>query len=724
MLLTLASVTALGAVVAPPAGAKTDTIYTVAGTGTAGSGVDGGPASAAQPNLPIAVEQLADGSILVVEQGNPRIRRIGADGIITTVAGNGAAGYGGDDGPATAAMLSAPNAVAVRADGGILIADSNNHRIRLVAPNGTITTVAGTGIPAYNGDGIGAIFAHLNFPTGVAVTADGGFLIADNDNNRIRYVNPAGTISTVAGNGLSGSTGDGGPATAAALSDPGAIEVFADGSFAFSELVGGRIRRVSSGGIISTVAGTGTQGFSGDGGPAANAQLNVAVALAALPGGGFLVADTGNQRVRRVDAASVITTVAGVGAAGFAGEGSLATAAQLNNPYGVAIAPDGDYLIADTSNHRVRRVDAGDLPGPPPPPPPPPPTVGRNLSSPEIVPGISIPGRKTSYRCDPGVWEGLPTPPAFTFTWWRGNPIEVIGAPKAPTQIASTEFFTPTAAQLGDPIYCVVRVVDVAGVEREAVSWPTVLSGSTAIPPLPIVKSSYGNVRVRGIDVFQVVQPSRGAIMFGFPDAVPFPLDCGGGTPSAWVSNCGPFVPATPQKVTYKGVVLDARKVTTAVVYVDMQDEAASDTTLRLSVTLRAYLNDRKLNGEITKMTANPPVSTTPWVTLDERGTAAFGLDVDVPATWLAEAALSGERLDFEATVQLPVGAGGGALVQCSPIVAGPECYKDDTYRLYDVVVTDALPDLTIRTVALLRDGQSIAGADALRPPETVLAQA
>ncbi len=232
-------------------------IFTVAGTGSAGYGGDGGPATAAQLSVPVNVSATPDGGYLVVEQGTNHIRRVDAAGTITTVAGNGAAGSGGDGGPATSASMNAPNAAVMTSGGDILIADSNNNRVRKVSPDGTITTVAGTGAAGFGGDGGPATAAQLSFPADVAVTADGGYLIADNDNNRIRKVSAAGTITTVAGNGTAGFSGDGGPATAAEINDPAGVAVEADGSFAIADLNNNRVRLVSATGTISTLAGTG-----------------------------------------------------------------------------------------------------------------------------------------------------------------------------------------------------------------------------------------------------------------------------------------------------------------------------------------------------------------------------------------------------------------------------------------------------------------------------------
>ena len=185
---------------------------------------------------------------------------------------------------------------------------------------------------------------------------------------------------------MAGSGGDGGLGTSASLNDPASADVLADGSFVVTEVAGRRVRLVNTAGLISTVAGSGVLGAAGDGGPASSAQLNAPIGIAALPGGAFLIADSGNHRVRLVGLDGIISTVAGTGTAGATGDGGPAVAAQLASPLGVAVAADGDYLVADSANHRVRRVDAGD---PVVPPPPPPPAAVRNTVAPSIG-GIAV----------------------------------------------------------------------------------------------------------------------------------------------------------------------------------------------------------------------------------------------------------------------------------------------------------------------------------------------
>lgn len=288
---------------------------------------------------------------------------------IRTAAGSANGGFGGDGGAATSALLTSPSDVAALDGGGFLVADTSNHRIRRVGPDGTIATVAGSGaaVPSpggFGGDGLAATAAGvlLNQPRGVSPLPAGGFLIADTANHRIRKVDAAGTITTVAGVGQAGFGGDSGPATSALLNQPGGVAALPDGSFLIADTGNSRIRLVSPGGSIITVAGSSKSGFGGDGGPAIRASLNLPARVVALTGGGFLVADTGNNRIRRVDAQGTIATIVGAGTPGFSGDGGPASRAQLNGPEGVAVRADGSIAIADTANQRVREVGAdGDI---------------------------------------------------------------------------------------------------------------------------------------------------------------------------------------------------------------------------------------------------------------------------------------------------------------------------------------------------------------------------
>ena len=284
-----------------------------------------------------------------------------AAGTITTVAGNGTAGFSGDGGLATNAGLAYPSSVAVDTAGNFSIADLLNQRVRRVdAATGIITTVAGNGSFGFSGDGGLATNASLAFPSSVAVDAAGNVFIADVSNQRIRRVDAAtGIITTVAGNGTFGFSGDGGLAIDASLNDPIGVAVDSAGNLFIADTFNQRIRRVDAAtGIITTVAGNGTFGFSGDGGLATDASLSRPTAAALDSAGNLFIADQSNQRVRRVDAATgIMTTVAGDGTFGYAGDGGLATDACLKNPAGVAVDSAGNLFIADQSNHRIRHVE-------------------------------------------------------------------------------------------------------------------------------------------------------------------------------------------------------------------------------------------------------------------------------------------------------------------------------------------------------------------------------
>ena len=331
-------------------------ISRVAGTGTIGTSGDDGPATNAQLQVPVGVAVTADGGFLIADFHNNMVRKVSAAGVITRVAGTGTAGNSGDDGPATDAQLQEPPGVAVTTDGGFLIADQRNDVVRKVSAAGVITRVAGTGTAGTSGDDGPAADAQLSRPTDVAVTADGGFLIADFGNNVVRKVSAAGVITRVAGTGTAGTSGDGGPATDAQLSRPAGVAVTADSGFLIADSDNNVVRKVSAAGVITRVAGTGTAGNSGDDGPATSAQLNRPLGVTATADGGFLIADTTNNMVRKVSAAGVISRVAGTGTAGSSGDDGPATSAQLHAPARVAVTADGAILISDATNNEIRMV--------------------------------------------------------------------------------------------------------------------------------------------------------------------------------------------------------------------------------------------------------------------------------------------------------------------------------------------------------------------------------
>jgi sugar lactone lactonase YvrE len=331
-------------------------ITTVAGNGGSGESGDGGLATDA---MLFAGGVAADawGNFYIADSANERVRKVDTNGLITTIAGNGAAAFSGDGGPATNASLFNPVGVAVDAAGGLFIADELNDRVRAVDTNGLITTVAGNGANGFSGDGGPATDASLSGPAGLAVDGSGDLFISDAENNRVRAIGTNGVIATVAGNATNGFFGDGGPATNASLSGPAGLAVDAWGNLFIADSGNRRIRKVDTNGVITTVAGNGDAGFYGDGGPATNAFLESPAAVAVDLFGNLFIADS-TEHVREVSVNGVITTVAGNAGYGYSGDGGLPVNARLSDVYGLAVDSMDSLFIADTGNNRIRKVAA------------------------------------------------------------------------------------------------------------------------------------------------------------------------------------------------------------------------------------------------------------------------------------------------------------------------------------------------------------------------------
>jgi sugar lactone lactonase YvrE len=333
-------------------------ITTVAGNGTAGYGGNGGAATSALLDNPTGVSVDASGNIYIADAAHGYIRKVNVTtGIITTIAGNGQA-YSAN-GPAASTGLGIPIGIALDAAGNVYISDGYQSRVlKLTATTGMIASIAGNGTAGWGGDGGAATSAYLNSPSSVAVDASGSIYIADG--LVIRKVNPAGIISTIAGNETYGYSGDNGPATSAALNIPMGVSVDASGNIYIADWSNNRIRKVNTAGIITTVAGNGTAGYSGDGGVATSAELNAPESVYVDASGDVYIADGGNNRIRKVNAAGIITTVAGNGTSGYSGDSGIATSAELNlvgwSLGEVFVDPGGTIYISDSNNNRIRAV--------------------------------------------------------------------------------------------------------------------------------------------------------------------------------------------------------------------------------------------------------------------------------------------------------------------------------------------------------------------------------
>lgn len=338
---------------------------TIAGTGTAGFNGDGGLANQAELSSPTSIAIDAEGNVYIADKVNNRIRKVATgSGIISTLAGSGTLGYSGDGMAANTAELNNPSGVAVDGSGNVYIADAGNHCIRKVAANnGIISTIAGTGTAGFSGDGGAASAAQLSNPVGIAVDRYVNIYLTDVNNNRVRKI-AAGSqiITTIAGGGTctSGSfCGDGGLATLAALYNPMAITVDASGNIYIADTGNDRIRMIrAETGVITTIAGTGLIGSGGDGGQATAAYLHNPYGVAVDNYGNVYFSDNFNNRIREVEAGvQIISTVAGNGVSCFAGDGWIPTAASIHNPYGIAIDASGNIYIADYNNQRIRRFN-------------------------------------------------------------------------------------------------------------------------------------------------------------------------------------------------------------------------------------------------------------------------------------------------------------------------------------------------------------------------------
>ena len=363
-------------------------VETVAGTGELGDALDGS-ALETRFNHPTSIAFDGEGRMVIAAWHNSKIKRVDLlTGSIENLAGNGDRNFGGDGGPGNEAILDLPSSVAVDAAGNILISDQANQRIRLLEPNGTITTICGDGEPGYSGDGEVAENARLNSPSGqsappsgrISLDAFDRIYIADTGNHVVRVIDNDRRIRTIAGTGRRGYSGDGGPATEAQLNTPSDVAVDRDGTVYVADTMNHAIRRIDPDGVITTFAGTGERGFDGDGGRPGAALLDRPYGVEISPEGEVYIADTHNHRVRRVtadnsalevvvaavpepvevipctDTPGSICTWAGTGRTGFNGDGSERLQTDLYWPFDVEFTPSGRRILLDWNNHAVREI--------------------------------------------------------------------------------------------------------------------------------------------------------------------------------------------------------------------------------------------------------------------------------------------------------------------------------------------------------------------------------
>ncbi len=341
--------------------ARAQIITTIAGTGISGYSGDGGAATAAQIGNVFAIAIDTAGDIFIAGYGSKRVRKVSTSGIITTIAGTGTIGHSGDGGPATDAELTAIQGIVTDTHGNVFVTEQGTvfSGVRKIDASGTISTIAGTITTGYAGDGGPATGAVFNLPMGLTVDASGNIYVADATNGRVRKINSGagGIITTIAGNGTLGYSGDGGAATLAALS-PYDVAIDAAGNIfiaCWGPSGNNYIRKVNTSGIISTIAGIGTAGYSGDGGPATAAALTTRKLHVDIAGNIYF--PDFSHRIRKIDPSGIITTIAGTGIAGYNGDGCAADSTQLNSPGDVVLnTVDGQLYIADNLNYRIRKI--------------------------------------------------------------------------------------------------------------------------------------------------------------------------------------------------------------------------------------------------------------------------------------------------------------------------------------------------------------------------------
>ncbi|MDH5762517.1 MAG: hypothetical protein OEZ51_06010 [Nitrospinota bacterium] len=329
----------------------------VVGTGHSGFSGDGGPATKAEMNLPAGLVFDKSGNLYISDRANHRVRKVDTQGIITTVAGNGTAGFSGDGGPATKASLNLPSGIVIDNQGNLYIADRSNNRVRVVNSQGIIKTFAGNGENGYHGDNMPALKATLDKPFGLALDKHNNLYIADRGNNRVRKVDSSGMISSVAGDGGFYFIGDNGPAYRASIAGPTGIAVDDEGNIFIADRQNNRIRMVDKLGMIRTVMGTGQQDYNGDSELARETNLHLPFNIVLDQNGDLLVIDRSHYRIRKlIMKGNRVTTVAGNGVKQFGGDGGPSQGANLEFPHGIDVDSKDNVIFADKAHFRIRKI--------------------------------------------------------------------------------------------------------------------------------------------------------------------------------------------------------------------------------------------------------------------------------------------------------------------------------------------------------------------------------
>ncbi len=490
------SITVAGALLLVGAALSAQTISTVAGTGVPGYTADGSAATATQLEQPSNIAFDSSGNMYITDSANFRIRKV-SGGSVSTYVGNGTAGFSGDGKAATAAEIDGVFGLSFDTMGNLFIADTGNNCIREVSTAGIISNPAGIcQSGGFAGDTGVATSANLEVPVYVLVDSAGDKYIADSGNNRIRLVTKStGDITTFAGNGNGQLFGDGGLAANASLNSPTGLAFDSAGNLYIADADNNAVRMVTVGGIITTIAGVSANpGFSGDGGPATQALLERAAGVAVDAAGNVFVADDINCRIRKIDTNGIITTVAGTGAFGFAGDGGPAVDAELLFPTGVFVDSSGNLYISDAGNGAIRKVTNAGVPALKTAP-----AIGAGgvISSSgfgaatSIAPGSFIEIYGSNLAVDTNFWNGRNFISGLAPTWLDGTAVTIGGVPAyivyvSPNQInALVPFNTPTGSEP-------VIVTNSGGVSAsQTVTVNALQPGLLATPPFNIGGTQY-----------------------------------------------------------------------------------------------------------------------------------------------------------------------------------------------------------------------------------------